>query len=209
MSTPNQTGSDRATYQDVLDAPPHMVAEVIDGVLYTFPRPAIAHSRASSGLGGHLFTLFDHGNRGPGGWWILDEPELHLGEDILVPDVAGWRRERVPRLPDGAFWTLSPDWLCEVLSPSTRRIDLGAKRDIYARERVGHMWLVDPNDRSLEAFELRDGKWRRLARLTGDQQVSQPPFEAVSFSLGDLWVDSGPSLAHRRQPQVHDEAIAP
>ena len=209
MTRSNQTSVGRATYQDVLDAPPHMVAEVIHGVLYTFPRPAIVHSRASSGLGGHLVTLFDHGNRGPGGWWILDEPELHLGEDILVPDVAGWRRERVPRLPDGAYWTLSPDWVCEVLSPSTRRIDLGAKRDIYARERVAHMWLVDPNDRSLETFELRDGERRALAKLTGNQQVSQPPFEAVSFPLGDLWVDSEPSLAHRRQPQVHDEAIAP
>ena len=209
MSTPNQTSSGRATYQDVLDAPPHMVAEVIDGVLYTMPRPAIVHAQASSSLGAHLVRPFGHGSGGPGGWWILDEPELHLGEDILVPDMAGWQRERVPRLPDGAYWTLSPDWVCEVLSPSTRKIDLGAKRGIYARERVAYMWLVDPNDRSLESFELRDGGWRRLARLTGNQRVSQPPFDAVSFSLGDLWADAETSWAHRRQPRVHDEAGAP
>ncbi len=208
MSTPNQTGSGQATYQDVLDAPPHMVAEVIDGVLYTMPRPAILHAHASSNLGAHLVRPFGHGSGGPGGWWILNEPELHFGEDILVPDLAGWRRERLPRLPEGAFLTLSPDWLCEVLSPSTRKIDLGAKRDIYAREQVAHMWLVDPDARSLETFAREDSEWRRLANLTGNQQVSQPPFEAVSFPLGDLWVDSGPYLERRRQPQVHDEATA-
>ena len=210
MTSTNQTSVGRATYQDVLDAPPHMVAEVIDGVLYTFPRPAIPHSRAGSRLGVHLGGPFDSSGGIPGGWWILDEPELHLGEDILVPDLAGWRRERVPRLPDAAYWTLSPDWVCEVLSPSTRKLDLGTKRDIYARERVAHMWLVDPDARSLETFELRDGEWRALAKLTGNRPVSQPPFEAVSFPLGDLWIDidSEPSLAHRRQPQVHDEATA-
>lgn len=203
-----RSSEDRATYQDVLDAPPHKVAEVIDGVLYTMPRPAIPHSRAGSSLGAHLVSRFDHGNGGPGGWWILDEPELHLGEDIVVPDLAGWRRERVPRLSDTAYWTLAPNWLCEVLSPSTRKLDLGAKRDIYARERVTHMWLVDPGVRILETFELCDGHWCALAELTGNQQVSQPPFEAVSFSLGDLWIDSGPSLAHSRHPRVHDAPSA-
>ena len=121
------TSSRRATYQDVLDAPPHMVAEVVDGTLYTFPRPAMTHAIASSVLGGIINPSFQFGRGGPGGWWNLNEPELHFGEDIVVPDIAGWRRERMPEFPTGAFCTLAPDWVCEVLSPSTRKLDLGGK----------------------------------------------------------------------------------
>ena len=197
-----------ATYQDVLDAPPHKVAELIDGVLYTFPRPASPQGLASAALGGELFAPFHSGRGGPGGWWILDEPELHLGEDVLVPDLAGWRRSRVPKFPDIAYWTIRPDWLCEVLSPSTRRIDLGPKRDTYAREGIPHMWLIDPRARSLEAFELREGKWERLARLTGDESVSLPPIEAVSFPLGELWMDPGTSQWASRGAGVHDSLDA-
>jgi len=121
----------KATYQDVLDAPPHKVAEVIYGVLRMQPRPAIPHAWASSTLGMEVGSPFGRGRGGPGGWWIIFEPELHLGEDILVPDLAGWRRERMPVYPDtAAFFELAPDWVCEVLSPSTRRMDLTDKRDI-------------------------------------------------------------------------------
>ncbi|MYK89894.1 MAG: Uma2 family endonuclease, partial [Acidobacteria bacterium] len=122
----------RATYQDVLDAPPHRVAEIVDGVLHTNPRPAMPHARASSSLGVKIGGPFDHDAGGPGGWWIIDEPELHLGEDILVPDLAGWRRERMPVYPDAAYCTLAPDWVCEILSPSTRKLDLHGKRPVYA-----------------------------------------------------------------------------
>ena len=177
----------RATYQDVLDAPPHRVAEVVDGVLYTNPRPALPHARASSSLGVKIGGPFDHDAGGPGGWWIIDEPELHLGEDILVPDLAGWRRERMPDFPDAAYSTLAPDWVCEVLSPSTRKLDLHAKRPVYAREGVAHLWLVDPVDRTLEGFELRGGEWVLFATAKDDDPVQVRPFEAVSFSLGDLW----------------------
>ena len=177
----------RATYQDVLDAPPHRVAEVVDGVLHTSPRPALPHARASSSLGFKIGGPFDYDAGGPGGWWIIDEPELHLGEDILVPDLAGWRRERMPDFPDAAYSTLPPDWVCEVLSPSTRKLDLHAKRPVYAREGVAHLWLVDPVDRTLEAFELRDGEWVLIGTAKDDDPVQVRPFEAVSFSLGDLW----------------------
>ena len=177
----------RATYQDVLDAPAHQVAEIVDGTLHTHPRPAPAHTIASSVLGGELSAPFHRGRGGPGGWWILDEPELHLGEDILVPDLAGWRRERMPERPDTAYFTLAPDWACEVLSPSTRRLDLQGKRPIYAREGVAHLWLVDPMDRTLEVFELRDGEWVLIACAKDDEPVSVRPFDAITFSLGDLW----------------------
>lgn len=190
-----QQARHRATYQDVLDAPPHKVAEIVDGRLHLHPRPAMPHTTAGSLLGAELIGPFRRGRGGPGGWRILDEPEVHFGtppeEDVLVPDIAGWRLERMPESPDTAFVTLAPDWVCEILSPSTRRFDLGDKRDIYAREGVPYMWLLDPDSRSLEAFVLqKQGEkksWQQIAKLSGDAQVSLPPFDAISFPLQDLW----------------------
>ena len=179
--------AERATYQDVLDAPPNKVAEVVHGALYTHPRPAMRHAWASSGLGSKLGEPFNFGRGGPGGWWILDEPELHLGDDIVVPDLAGWRRARMPEFPDTAYCELAPDWVCEVLSPATRSLDRGEKQRIYAREGIGHLWFVDPDARTLEVFELRDGHWHLLKTLTGKAPVSLPPFDAITFALGDLW----------------------
>ena len=180
--------SRRATYQDVLEAPAYRVAEIVDGTLYTQPRPAPLHAVASSYLGGELTGPFGRGRGGPGGWWILDEPELHLGEDIVVPDLAGWRRERMAELPDAAYFTLAPDWVCEVLSASTRRLDLHEKRPVYAREGVGHLWAPStPRTAPLEAFELYDGQWLLIASAKDDEPVSIRPFDAITFSLGDLW----------------------
>ena len=177
----------RATYQDVLDAPAHRVAEIVDGTLYTHPRPAMPHARASSSLGVKIGGPFDYDAGGPGGWWIIFEPELHLDEDILVPDLAGWCRKRMLDYPDTAYVTLAPDWVCEVLSPSTRRLDLHGKRPVYAHEGVRHLWLVDPTDRTLEAFELREGEWVLIASAKDDDPISIRPFDAITFSLGDLW----------------------
>ena len=177
----------RATYQDVLDAPAHRVAEIIDGTLYTHPRPAMPRALATSSLQGDLSNPFQFGRGGPGGWWIIFEPELHLGEDVVVPDLAGWRRERMPEYPDTAYVTLAPDWVCEALSASTRKVDLHEKRPIYAREGVPYLWLVDPTDRTLEAFELHDGQWLLIASAKDDEPVSIRPFDAITFSLGDLW----------------------
>ena len=180
-------GPARATYQDVLDAPAHRVAQIVEGVLHTHPRPAMPHALASSVLGRRIGNPYHDKIGGPGGWWIIYEPELHLGDDILVPDLAGWRRERMPDYPETAYVTLAPDWVCEVLSASTRRLDLHGKRPIYAREGVAHLWLVDPADRTLEAFELRDGQWVLIASAKDDDPICIPPFDAVTFSLADLW----------------------
>ena len=177
----------RATYQDVLDAPPHKVAEVIAGRLHAHPRPASRHAWASSGIGAKISPPFNYGDGGPGGWWIVFEPELHLAEDIVVPDLAGWRRETMPEYPDAAYFTTAPDWVCEVLSPSTRRLDLSEKRALYAREGVRHLWFVDPDARTLEAFELRDEQWLLLATLADHAPVSLPPFDAITFPLDALW----------------------
>ena len=130
---------------------------------------------------------FNYGDGGPGGWLIIDEPELHLGEDIVVPDMAGWRSETMSEDMEGAYFTQAPDWVCEVLSPSTRRFDQGEKRAVYARESVSHLWFLDPDATTLEAFELRSGLWVLLATLVDDEQVSQLPFEAISFPLDALW----------------------
>jgi Uma2 family endonuclease len=177
-----------ATYDDLREVPEHFVAEMFDGELYASPRPALPHTRAASLLGGLLMDPFDRGRNGPGGWLILDEPELHFGNDVLVPDIAAWRRTRLPALPPDAYLTLAPDWVCEVLSPSTEAIDRGPKLRIYAREGVRHAWLLDPLRRSLEALEL-DGRsrWRQIGRLEGGANVRAVPFEAVELELRELW----------------------
>jgi Uma2 family endonuclease len=175
-----------ATYRDVLDAPPTVVAELIRGALHMQPRPASLHAYASSRIGARLDRYQDDGD-GPGGWWIIDEPELHLGPDVLVPDLAGWRRERMPDYPDAGYFELVPDWVCEVLSPGSRRIDLTDKRDIYGAAGVAHLWLVDPIARTLEVFGRREGAWLLLGALAEDAEVRLAPFEAVGFPLAALW----------------------
>ena len=144
----------QATYEDVLRAPEHVVAEVLNGDLYTSPRPAGPHAEAASVLGMDLGGAFHRGRGGPGGWIILFEPELHLGRDILVPDLAGWLRSRLPAVPPTPFLELAPDWACEVVSPGSERMDRERKLPIYARERVSHVWLVDPLERMVEVYRL-------------------------------------------------------
>lgn len=157
------------------------------GELIVSPRPASRHALASSAVAAAIGGPFGFGIGGPGGWVILNEPELHLRDDVVVPDLAGWRRERMPEFPDVPFFTLAPDWICEVLSPSTSRMDRGRKFDVYAREGVRHAWLVEPLAKVLEVFELREGFWVRLAAYTDDAVVRVPPFEALELPLGLLW----------------------
>ncbi|MGB5735345.1 MAG: Uma2 family endonuclease [Thiohalocapsa sp.] len=177
-----------ATYEDLLALPEHLVGEIMRGALYTQPRPAPRHARAYSALGYLIGGPFDGGLGGPGGWWIIDEPELHLGGDILVPDLAGWRRKRMPALPETAWFELAPDWVCEILSPSTAATDRAVKMPIYAREQVSNLWLIDPDAHTLEVYERQgNGHWLLLETLRDDDAVSQPPFEATRFSLDGLW----------------------
>jgi Uma2 family endonuclease len=179
----------RATYEDLLAVPAHLIAEILGGVLHTQPRPASRHARAASKLGGALDGPFDQGQGGPGGWILLDEPELHLAEDVLVPDLAGWRRERMPSLPDTAAFELAPDWVCEVLSPATAATDRAEKMPIYARERVSFAWLVDPIARTLEAFRLETAplRWVVLGTWRDDARVRTEAFEAYELELARLW----------------------
>jgi Uma2 family endonuclease len=175
-----------ATYDDLLKVPDHMVAEILDGELHVSPRPAPPHAYAAARLTGRLDD-FDLGARDPGGWLIVMEPELHLGPDVLVPDVAGWRQERLPALPSTAFFPLAPDWACEVLSPSTERIDRTKKLRIYAREGVRYLWLVNALTRTLEILRLESGEWVMAATHSDDVVIRPEPFEALPFDLGRLW----------------------
>lgn len=177
----------RATYEDLLTVPDGMVAQIIDGTLVTMPRPASRHAWASSSLGGELHAPFMRGRGGPGGWILLDEPELHLRADVLVPNLAGWRRERMPALPDAAAFELPPDWICEVLSPSTAALDRAEKMPIYARERVAHIWLVDPLARTLEACRLEGDRWVILGTWRDAAKVRVEPFAELELDLTVLW----------------------
>jgi Uma2 family endonuclease len=176
-----------ATYDDVLRSPPDVVAEVLFSVLYQSPRPAIPHASAASVVGEELGRPFKRGKGGLGGWITLRAPEIHLTEDILVPDLGGWRRETLPVLPDAPFITVRPDWVCEVASPSTRALDRGKKLDVYQRERVGHVWLIEPTDRFLEVLELDGETYRIVQRVSGDAPARLRPFDAIEFDVGALW----------------------
>ena len=178
-----------ATYQDVLDAPPNMVAELVHGALHLSRRPPPRALRAGMTLDLAVGGVLDGGRSGSRKWVVLREPELHLGDDVLVPDWTGWRRDRMPRLPEAWADAPIPDWVCEVLSPGTRRLDLTEKRDIYAAAGVRHLWLVDPDVQTLEAFALRDGQWVLIAALKDDDEVRVAPFDAVPFGLAALWAD--------------------
>jgi len=177
----------RATYEDLLKVPENLVAELIDGELYTWPRPAGPHARFSSVLGMEIGPPYDLGRNGPGGWWILDEPELHLGEDVIVPDLAGWRRERMPEIPHDHRFVIEPDWVCEVISPTTVRVDRGKKARIYAEHDVPWLWLVDPELRTLEVFQLAGDFYSMLRVFTGDDVVRADPFPAAEIDLASIW----------------------
>ncbi|RKH53744.1 Uma2 family endonuclease [Corallococcus aberystwythensis] len=184
-------GKKPATYADLEALPEGVVGEIVEGELYASPRPAFPHLTAASFLMGLLSNPFVFGLGGPGGWYIVLEPELHLGEDVLIPDLAGWRRERLPQAPQVAALALSPDWVCEVLSPSTRLVDREVKLPVYAREGVRHVWFIDPVLRTLEVFRLEAGQYVQLATLSGTGLVHAEPFEAVALKLGVLWDELG------------------
>ncbi|MCE9669010.1 Uma2 family endonuclease [Myxococcus stipitatus] len=183
-----------ATYEDLVALPEHLVGQIVDGELIVMSRPASAHGRASSRLYGELYGVFERGRGGPGGWLFIVEPELHFGQDVLVPDLAGWRRERMPEMPDVPFFTQAPDWVCEVLSPSTATLDRVRKKRIYAREGVKYVWLVDPKARTLEAYRGEGHQWVALGTHPGDQRARVEPFEELELELGRLW------LSERKEP---------
>lgn len=178
-----------ATYAELEALPPNQVGEIVAGRLYASPRPPPRQAYAVMQLLGELHRPFHRGLGGPGGWLLLFAPELHLGGDVLVPDLVGWRRERMPKLPDVVGLTMAPDWLCEVLYPSTAGLDRARKLVAYAREGVKHVWLVDPLQRTLEVFRLEGQHYLLLATHLEDETVQAEPFEALALELRVLWGD--------------------
>ncbi|MGH6815127.1 MAG: Uma2 family endonuclease [Hyphomicrobiaceae bacterium] len=178
-----------ATYEDLVAVPDTLIAEILHGSLITHPRQAGKHAEAAVGLSSALAPPFREGRGGPGGWRILFEPELHLGPHVVVPDLAGWRRERMPQLPPTAFFALAPDWTCEVVSPSSRRYDHVVKRRIYAEFKVGFYWLAEPEACFLETYALQNGTWVMTGAFKDNDRVAAPPFAEVPFLLGQLWTD--------------------
>jgi Uma2 family endonuclease len=196
-----ETPKKRATYADVEAAPEHLVAEIIDGELMTHPRPSPRHGATASALGALLSGPFQRGVGGPGGWVFFVEPEIKFAHDLLVPDIAGWRRERLTAYPEKNYFTIAPDWVCEVLSGSTEKRDRTLKMRIYGEAGVPHMWLIDPRLQILEAYELDEARWTKIGDWNSDDEVRAPPFDAISFSLADLWPLDKP-LGFHESPQA-------
>lgn len=191
----------RATYADIEAAPENLVAEIIRGELMTHPRPSPRHVTTAAALVSELAPPFQKGRGGPGGWIFADEPELHVEQDVLVPDIAAWRAERLVGHPDTSFFATAPDWVCEVLSASTEKRDRTIKMDAYAAARIPHLWLIDPRQQTLEAFALDvDGRWKRGPSFNSADAVRAAPFDAISFSLADLWPLDRP-LRFNEDPQ--------
>ena len=181
----------KAAYDDLYSLPENMTGEIIDGELIATPRPSRSHAHATSALGGELAPPYQFGRGGgPGGWEILDEPEIKLGENIIVPDLAGWRRERFPRSEETNWISIPPDWVCEVLSPSMLRVDKIKKMPIYAQYGVHHLWLIDPIAKTLDVFRLESGHWVVAGLYVEDDKVRAEPFQEVEIELSNLWLDS-------------------
>lgn len=176
-------------YAAIEALPEGVTGEIIDGQLHTQPRPAGPHAVAGSNLGVELGAPYGRGRGGPGGWWIIVEPEIHfiLDTEILVPDLGGWRRERMPSFPEDQRFQIEPDWVCEILSPSTASKDREIKLPVYARYGVSHAWLVDPGQQTIETFALVDGEWARQHFFEAEQTITAAPFEAAAFRVGSLW----------------------
>jgi len=179
----------RATCEDLLDVPSHWVAEIIQGTLHVHPRPAGPQAAAATALGEELGPPFKRGRGGPGGWILLYEPEIHLADDVLVPDLAGWRRQRMPSIPNAPYFTMAPDWVCEVLSKKTAKTDRTDKLPIYLEHRVAHAWLVDPILRTLEVLRLEGGRGSIVGTHRDDAKVRAEPFDAIELDLAVLWAD--------------------
>jgi Uma2 family endonuclease len=180
---------ERATYNDLLKAPEHLTAELVDGELFLSPQPAGPHNRFVSALGMDIGSAYDRGRGGPGGWWIVDEPEIHfdLNERVVVPDLAGWRRERMPIYPEDHKYTIAPDWICEVLSPSTFRWDRDVKLPLYAEYEVPWVWYVQPVQRYVEIRKLIGGELSLIERYDGNAKFRAEPFMEVEIDLGSIW----------------------
>ncbi|HEX4382293.1 MAG TPA: Uma2 family endonuclease [Myxococcales bacterium] len=183
MTERPQQGKHGATYDDLLRAPADKIAEILDGKLVLTPIPPLECSYVTGCIIGDLGPLHSREL----GWRFILRVEFHLRDDIVVPDLAGWRRTRMPQSPKGAFCTVAPDWVCEVISPATAACDRTVKMEIYKREQVGHVWLIDPALRIIESYRLREGQWIRAQAAHGNLSVHLEPFAEIELDLSSWW----------------------
>lgn len=191
---------EHAAYEDLLRAPENMVAELVDGELYTWPRPRGTHGRAAMNIATAINIRYGQGSGGIGGWWIIGEPELHFpadravrdrgrarGKQIVVPDIGGWRVTRMPLPPSSHVFDVVPDWVCEIISPSTKRFDWGKKLALYASNGVPWAWYVDVDDRQLHVMQLVNGEWVIKHIYAGNDVVRAEPFPDAEIDLEWVW----------------------
>ncbi len=185
-----EPAKEKASYEDLYTLPENMTGEIVDGELTASPRPSPEHANVAFALSAEIGPPYRFGRGGPGGWIILFEPEIEFSKnDILVPSFAGWRRERFPGWPQVNWLSVAPDWICEILSPSTARNDRITKMNIYARHEVRYFWLIDPRDRTLEAFILESGRWVKMAGFSDYDKVRVEPFEEIEIDLSNFWAE--------------------
>lgn len=178
----------KSVHEQWIELPDHVVGEIISGELHVSPRPALKHGNATSSLLHELMGPFHKGKGGPGGWVIMMEPEIHLADHILVPDIGGWKRDKIPAITNETFFSISPDWVCEVLSPSTAGFDRVKKMPIYLEQNVKHIWLIDPILKTLEVFENNKTSWILVKTFMNDDKVRCVPFLEIEIDLSVLWV---------------------
>ena len=178
----------KATYEDLYDIADNMIGEIIDGELIAAPRPSRRHSSTIAKITSTVLPPYEYGRGGPGGWIILVEPEIEFGENILVPDLAGWKEERFIWEEEQNPISVIPDWACEVLSPNTARLDRVKKMARYAEHGVSFLWLIDPILMTLEAYRLESGRWTLLGSYAENDKVRVEPFQEIVIGLGDLWL---------------------
>ncbi len=188
----------RATYDDLYNIPENMTGEIIDGQLYATPRPSRKHVRTVYSLGYVIGRSYDFDERGgPGGWIFLPESEIQLDGDTFVPDLAGWRKERFPAEEDHNWISVAPDWVCEILSPSSIRHDRITKIGTYAKHRIPYFWLVDPVAKILEVFKLESGRWTVAGAYAENEKVRAEPFQEIEIDLANLWLEGKPKRSEQ------------
>jgi Uma2 family endonuclease len=178
----------KATYEDLYSVPDNMTGEIINGELIVTPRPSRRHTNAASSLGFEIGPAYQLGRGGPGGWKIIIEPEISLDDNVLVPDLAGWRKERFPESEKGNPISVVPDWVCEILSPGTTGKDKVKKIPTYAHYKVPNLLLIDPLEKTLEVFRLESGRWALLGAFLENEKVRAEPFGEIEIELGNLWL---------------------
>lgn len=184
-----ESAPQKAVYEDLFALPENTTGQIIDGELIATPRPSRRHALAATVLGSRVTSSYYlGGGSGPGGWIILMEPEIRLGDNFVVPDLSGWKRERFPPDEEENWISVPPDWVCDVLSPNTHRVDKIQKMPLYARHGVRHLWLVDPGAKTLDAFRLESGRWVVLGTFAEADIVRAEPFEELEIDLEHLWL---------------------